>query len=32
MEAEHKDVSHVMEADEIEALFVQTALVLSYDD
>lgn len=32
MEAEHKDVSKVMKADEIEALFVQTSHSMSYDD
>jgi hypothetical protein len=32
VEAEHKDVSSVMEADQIEALFVQTAHDVSYDD
>lgn len=32
MEPEHKDVSSITEADEIEALFVQTAHDVSYDD
>jgi len=32
MEAEHKDVKSVMEADEIEALFVQTSHSMSYED
>jgi len=32
MDPKHKDVSHVMEADEIEALFVQTAHGMSYED
>lgn len=32
MEAKHKDVSKLVEADEIEALFVQTAHGMSYDD
>ncbi len=32
MEAEHKDVKSVMEADEIEALFVQTSHGMSYED
>jgi len=32
MEKDDKDVSHVMEADEIEALFVQTAHSMYYED
>jgi hypothetical protein len=32
MEAEHKDVKSVTEADEIEALFVQTAHSMSYEN
>lgn len=32
MEKEHKDVSHVMKADEIEALFVQTSHSMSFDE
>jgi hypothetical protein len=32
MDAKHKDVSKLVEADEIEALFVQTANGMSYDD
>ena len=32
MEAKHKDVTKLVEADEIEALFVQTAHGMSYDD
>lgn len=32
MEPKHKDVSSVVHADEIEALFVQTAHAMSYDD
>jgi hypothetical protein len=32
MEKEDKDVSHVMGADEIEALFVQTSHGMTYDD
>jgi hypothetical protein len=32
MEAKHKDVKSVAEADEIEALFVQTAHGMSYED
>ena len=32
MEAEHKDVSSVMKADEIEALFVQTSHGMSYEN
>lgn len=32
MEKEDKDVSHVMQADEIEALFVQTSHSMSFDD
>jgi hypothetical protein len=32
MDAKHKDVTSVFEADEIEALFVQTAHDISYDD
>ena len=32
MEEKHKDVSHVMKADEIEALFVQTSHGMSYED
>ena len=31
MEAEHKDVTTIIEADEIEALFVQTAHSVTYD-
>lgn len=32
MDPKHKDVSKLVEADEIEALFVQTAGGISYDD
>lgn len=32
MEAKHKDVQSIVEAPEIEALFVQTAHSMSYDD
>lgn len=32
MQAEHKDVKSVMEADEIEALFVQTSHAMSFED
>jgi hypothetical protein len=32
MQAEHKDVKSVMEADEIEALFVQTSHGMSFED
>ncbi len=32
MQAEHKDVKSVMEADEIEALFVQTSHTMSFED
>ncbi|MGW8251419.1 MAG: hypothetical protein ACWGO1_12310, partial [Anaerolineales bacterium] len=32
MEAKHKDVQSVVEAPEIEALFVQTAHSMSYED
>ena len=32
MQEEHKDVKSVMEADEIEALFVQTAHSMSFED
>lgn len=32
MDPKHKDVKSVVEADEIEALFVQTSHAMSYDD
>jgi hypothetical protein len=32
MQEEHKDVKSVMEADEIEALFVQTSHAMSFED
>ena len=32
MEAQHKDVTKIVNADEIEALFVQTSHGMSYDD
>ena len=32
MEAKHKDVTSVVKAAEIEALFVQTSHAMSYDD
>jgi hypothetical protein len=32
MEAEHKNVQSIVEADEIEALFVQTAHSMTYDN
>ena len=32
MEAKHKDVKSIVEADEIEALYVQTAHGICYDD
>ena len=32
MEAKHKDVTKIVKADEIEALFVQTSHGMSYDD